>query len=356
MTLQPTSVEDLQAAVTQHPRVHVRGAGTKTALSAPRPGTPTLDVAGLTGVLEHTPEECTFTALAGTRIDEIETRLAACGQYLPFDPPLSASGATLGGTVAAGVNGSCRLRYGGVRDFLIGARVVDGRGRIIRSGGKVVKNAAGFLLHQALVGSCGRLGILAELTFKVFPAAEAHATLRVPVADLPAAVALVDSVRRAGFDLEALDIEPPSVIWVRLAGFRDSLASRLDAVQLVMGEGTDVSTGEHDAAIWRDARELAWVPANHALVRVPITLPTLTRLDAALEWYETVRRYTVAGNLALIAWNGALDSLSTLLRDLTLKGQVLIGPTDHRFIGAVPSNAVEERLASVMDPDARFVA
>jgi glycolate oxidase FAD binding subunit len=354
MTLRPTSLEDLQAAVAAHPRVHVRGAGTKTALSGARAGTPTLDLSGLTGVLEHTPEECTFTALAGTRIDEIEARLAAHGQYLPFDPPLAASGATLGGTVAAGVNGSCRLRYGGVRDFLIGARIVDGRGRVIRSGGKVVKNAAGFLLHQALVGSCGRLGILAELTFKVFPAAEAHATLRVPATDVPAAVALVDSVRRAGFDLEALDIDPPTAIWVRLAGFRDSLASRVDAVQLAMGGRAEVSTGEHDAAIWRDAREFAWVPANHALVRVPITLPVLTRLDAALEWYEAARRYTVAGNLALMAWNGALDSLSALLRDLALKGEVLIGPAGDRFVGAVPSNAVEERLASVMDPDARF--
>jgi glycolate oxidase FAD binding subunit len=354
MTLRPTSLEDLQGAVAEHPRVHVRGAGTKSALSGARARTPILELAGLTGVLEHTPEECTFTALAGTRIDEIETRLAGYGQYLPFDPPLAASGATLGGTVAAGVNGSCRLRYGGVRDFLIGARIVDGRGRVIRSGGKVVKNAAGFLLHQALVGSCGTLGVLAELTFKVFPAAEAHATLRVPATDLPAAVAQVDSVRRAGFDLEALDIDPPTAIWVRLAGFRDSLPSRVDAVQLAMGGRADVSTGEHDAAIWRDAREFAWVPANHALVRVPITLPVLTRLDSALEWYEAARRYTVAGNLALIAWNGALDSLSALLRDLALKGEVLIGPAGDRVIGAVPSNAVEERLASVMDPDARF--
>jgi glycolate dehydrogenase FAD-binding subunit len=356
MTIRPTSIEDLQRAVAGHPRVHVRGAGTKTALSAPRAGTPTLDVAGLTGVLEHTPEECTFTALAGTRIGEIETRLAAYGQYLPFDPPLADSGATLGGTVAAGVNGSCRLRYGGIRDFLIGARIVDGRGRLVRSGGKVVKNAAGFLLHQALVGSCGRLGILAELTFKVFPAAEAHATLRVPGEDLAAAVALVDSVGRGGFDLEALDIEPPAVVWVRLAGFRDSLTARLDAVRLAMGGRVEVSTGEHDAAIWRSAREFAWVPTSHALVRVPITPPMLTRLDAALGWYEAARRYTVAGNLALIAWNGALDSLSALLRDLALKGAVLIGPACDRLIGAVPSNAVEERLASVMDPDARFAA
>ena len=154
---------------------------------AASPGTPTLDLAALAGIVEHTPEECTFTALAGTRISDIERLLAQHGQYLPFDPPLAVAGATLGGTVAAGVNGSCRYRYGGARDFLIGARIVDGRGRLTRSGGKVVKNAAGFLLHQALVGSCGTLGILAELTFKVFPAAEAHATIRVDAADLASA-------------------------------------------------------------------------------------------------------------------------------------------------------------------------
>jgi glycolate oxidase FAD binding subunit len=354
MTLRPASIEDLQAALAGHTRVHVRGGGTKPGLSSPRAGRPTLDLTGLAGVLEHTPEECTFTALAGTRIDDLESTLAAHGQYLPFDPPLATAGATLGGTVAAGLNGSCRLRYGGVRDFLIGARIVDGCGRVIRSGGKVVKNAAGFLLHQALVGSCGRLGILAELTFKVFPAAEAHATLRVPATDLPAAVTLVASVQRAGLDLEALDIEPPATVWVRLAGFREGLGSRVEAAQRALGGYADVSTGEHDAVIWRDAREFAWVPADHALVRVPMTVPMLARLDAALEWYEAPRRYTVAGNLALIAWNGALDSLSALLRDLALTGQVLIGPAGQPFIGALPANAVEERLATVMDPDARF--
>jgi glycolate oxidase FAD binding subunit len=355
MTLRPASIEDLQAAVVAYPRIHVRGAGTKTGLSSAAE-TPTLDLAGLAGVLEHTPEECTFTALAGTRIDEIEAGLAAHGQYLPFDPPLAASGATLGGTVAAGINGSCRLRYGGVRDFLIGARIVDGRGRVIRSGGKVVKNAAGFLLHQALVGSCGRLGVLAELTFKVFPAAEAHATLRVVATDLQAAVTLVATVQRAGFDLEALDIEPPATVWFRLAGFRDALGSRVDAVQHALGGCADVSTGADEPAVWRDAREFAWAPAGHFLVRVPTTLPVVTRLDAALEWYEAARRYTVAGNLALIAWNGALDSLAALLQDLALEGQVLVGPAGRPFIGAVPASAIDERLASVMDPDARFAS
>jgi glycolate oxidase FAD binding subunit len=354
MTLHPTTIEDLQAAVAGHARVRVRGGGTKTGLSSSGSEMPTLDMTGLAGIVEHTPEECTFSALAGTRIDDIERRLAAHGQHLPFDPPLAAAGATLGGTVAAGVNGSCRLRYGGVRDFLIGARIVDGRGRLVRSGGKVVKNAAGFLLHQALVGSCGRLGILAELTFKVFPAAEAHATVRVTVADLPAASALVASLQRARFDLEAIDIEPPATVWIRLAGFRDTLPSRIDAVERTLGAAAEISTGDDDTALWRDAREFAWAPANHSLVRVPITPPVLARLDAALEWYEAARRYAVAGNLALIAWNGALDSLSGLLRDLALTGQLLIGRAGPSFIGAVTASAVEERLRAVMDPDARF--
>ena len=160
MTLQPKSVGDLAALLPAHPRLRVRGAGTKCALSGPILEAPTLDLTALSGIVEHTPEECTFTALAGTPVAEIERVLAAHGQYLPFDPPLAAAGATIGGTVAAGVNGSCRYRYGGIRDFIIGAQIVDGRGRTTRSGGKVVKNAAGFLLHQALVGSCGRLGIL----------------------------------------------------------------------------------------------------------------------------------------------------------------------------------------------------
>ena len=90
----------------------------------------------------------------------------------------------------------------------------------------MVKNAAGFLLHQALVGSCGTLGILAELTFKVFPAAEAHATIRVGAADLASAAALMAAVQRARFDLEALDLEPPGTVWLRLGGFREALADR----------------------------------------------------------------------------------------------------------------------------------
>ena len=227
MAERPTSVDALAAIVPSQPHWQVRAGGTKPALSSAASGVPVLDMSGLAGILEHTPEECTFTALAGTRIADIERVLAVHRSHLPFDPPLAAAGATLGGTVAAGINGSCRYRYGGIRDFLIGTRIVDGEGRVVTSGGKVVKNAAGFLLHQAMVGSAGSLGLLAELTFKVFPAAEAHVTLRIDAGSIGAAVDVLSAVQRERFELAAADVTQPGTVWLRLGGFADALPTRL---------------------------------------------------------------------------------------------------------------------------------
>src|SRR5439155_368623 len=140
----------------------------------------------LSGIVEYEPSEFTFTALAGTPLKAIIAALAERGQYLPFDPPLADAGATLGGTIAAGLSGPGRVRFGGLRDFILGVRFVDGEGRILRMGGKVVKNAAGFDLPKFFVGSAGRFGVLAEITFKVFPRPAATRTLRLDAADFAA--------------------------------------------------------------------------------------------------------------------------------------------------------------------------
>ncbi len=133
--------------------------GTKPALSSSsRADVQRLDVSELTGVLEYDPAELTLTALAATPLVEVQTALAEHGQHLPFDPPLAEAGATLGGVVATGAAGAGAWRNGGVRDFVIGVRFVDGTGRLITGGGKVVKNAAGFDLPKLMVGSIGRLG------------------------------------------------------------------------------------------------------------------------------------------------------------------------------------------------------
>lgn len=353
-TTRPGSVSELADLVPSRSRWHVRAGGTKPALSSPRPDVPVLDMSGLAGILEYQPEECTFTALAGTRVSDVERALRPHRQYLPFDPPFSAAGATLGGTVASGLSGSCRYRFGGIRDFLIGARIVDGEGRLVQSGGKVVKNAAGFLLHQALVGSGGTLGVLAELTFKVFPESEAHATLRMEMGDLAAALAVMSDVQGARFDLEAVDITPPGTLWLRIGGFAEALAARVDLLRSVVGAAATVIVDDHEADVWREAREFGWVPAGSALIRVPITLPQLRPLDEALSRHRAAVRYSVAGNLAWIAWPESLPTLDALLRDRHLVGQIIIGSANRSLLGAVDANPFGDRLRSVMDPRGRF--
>ncbi|HEY6887587.1 MAG TPA: FAD-binding protein, partial [Solirubrobacter sp.] len=172
MTVTTDAVESVRAALLETDLALPVAGATKPALTGG------LDVAGLRGIVEYDPAELTFTALAGTPLREIVTALAEHGQYLPFDPPWVDAGATLGGTVAAGLSGSCSHRHGGIRDFVLGVRFLDGTGRLVGGGGKVVKNAAGFDLPKLFVGSVGRLGVLVQLSLKVFPAPAAWATLR----------------------------------------------------------------------------------------------------------------------------------------------------------------------------------
>lgn len=117
-------IERTHALVAEESCVRPVGGRSKGALSRDA----NVHFAALSGVLQYEPAEYTFTALAGTRIAEVDPLLAANGQYLPFDPPLGRSGATLGGTVAADDSVPGRFRYGGVRDFLLGVRLVDGAG------------------------------------------------------------------------------------------------------------------------------------------------------------------------------------------------------------------------------------
>ena len=350
----PESVEALAALIPRLPHLRLRAGGSKPGLSPRQSSVTDVDLGAFAGIVEYTPQECTFTALAATPLRDLDAALAGHGHHLPFDPPLVDAGATIGGTVAAGINGSCRYRFGGIRDFIIGVRLVDGCGRILQSGGKVVKNAAGFLLHQAMVGSCGRLGALTEVTFKVFPAAEVHATVRVPVDGVAAGLALMTSLQQTRLDLEALDLLSSSTVCLRIGGFAEAMPDRLDTVRRAIGSNLDVLEGEDDARVWREAREFAWADGAATLVRVPITPAAIARFDAAVARLDARRRYAVAGNLALAATDADPAQVDAVLAPLGLTGQVLRGPSPAPFIGAAIANPVDARLRAVMDPEGRF--
>ena len=316
-----------------------------------------VDLTKLTGIVEYEPGEYTFTARAGTRLADIRQALAEHGQYLPFDPPLVAAGATLGGAIAAGLSGSGRYRYGGLRDFILGVRVVDGQGQLVRSGGKVVKNAAGFDLSKLMVGSLGRLGIVVEASFKVFPAPAAYATLCVERPTLAAALAALVPVMQGPYDLEALDIVPQAegvAVYARMGGAPAALAERLARLTRVLGAGTRLAD-DQEAAFWEEQREFLWATDGAALVKTATTPTSLPALAAARPHPGAARRYGVGGNLVWIAWPGPLAGLHDLLAGQGLAGLVVRGAPEQPIIGRAPESLLTGRIRQALDPNHRFL-
>lgn len=363
MTVHAATDRDVQDAVGQHDAIRVRGTGTKSPIDD---RAVTLDVSGLRRVVEYSADECVLTALAGTPLLDIDALLAAHGQYLPFDPPFAAAGATVGGTVGAGVSGSLRYRYGGVRDFVIGARIVDGEGRSIRSGGKVVKNAAGFLLHHAMVGSAGRFGVLTEVTLKVFPSPEARSTVVSECGTLQEAMRRVRALEAQRLDLEALDASEAGTLWIRVAGRAAALQARIDNV--IAATGGRAVIGAEEAQIWNDAREFAWVPAGQSIVKVPLSGSAIDAVASAVAATAPRRaessgnrpeaprvRVTCGGRCAWIA-TPDVTSIDTRLASAGLRGVVIRGAAAGERIGRPDSHIFEERVRRVLDPHSRFRA
>jgi glycolate oxidase FAD binding subunit len=342
------TIPEIVDVVKTQPRVRVRGGGTKPALTE----SANLEMQKLSGILEYDPSEYTFTALAGTRVSEVAALLAQHGQHMPFDPPLLEAGATLGGTVAAGLSSSGRQRFGGVRDFVLAVQFVDGLGGVVRGGGKVVKNAAGFDFPKMSCGALGAFGVLTELTFKVFPAPKAWATLQLECQNLTTALEVMLKLAGSSFDLECLDIFGSSVI-VRIGGIPEALETRLEDIQKFVGLEGQVT--HDDNWIWRDTREFLWLKPNAALVKIPITPSKIPALEARiLEHGRT--RYISSGNLCWLEWTDSLENLDLILLELGLSGLVLRGNTTRVLLGKQVGGVLLERVLNTFDPERKFRA
>ena len=348
-----TDLRDLQEAVRESARVRAHGACTKCAPI--QEGVRALDLSAYSGVIEYHPTEFVITAWAGTPVAEVQDLLARHGQYLPFDPLLAERGATLGGTVAANACGPERYRYGGARDFLIGVRLIDGNGALIQGGGKVVKNAAGFDYPKLMVGSLGTLGILTEVTFKVFPKPEAYTTLRVALPSLGDALALLPTLTNCPYDLNAIDIlvdpeDERATLFIRVGGLAAGLPQRMARVRALCGAGELMDEAD-EAAFWRAAHAFTWLHAGESAVKVPLTPARIPALDAHL--HSLQRRYSVGGNVAWIATNDVMR-LDAVLKSLGLAGLVLINAKGNPRIGQWQRNAFAERVARALDPQGKF--
>jgi glycolate oxidase FAD binding subunit len=171
----------VKAAAAEGRALEIRGAGTRAGQGRPVAGEP-LETAGHRGVVAYDPAELVLTARAGTPLAEIEALLEANGQMLAFEPPRFGAGGTLGGAVASGLSGPRRPFTGALRDYVLGVRVLNGRGEVLRFGGTVFKNVAGFDAFRLMAGAHGTLGVLLDVSLRVVPrpAVEAALTLDLP--------------------------------------------------------------------------------------------------------------------------------------------------------------------------------
>ncbi len=247
--IEPETVDDvvelLRGAAGSGLSVVPRGAGTKLGWgNPPRSLDLVLDVRRLDRVLEYNPGDLVVRAQAGRTLAALQEQLAEKGQVLALDPP--ERGATLGGVVAANASGPRRLRYGTVRDLIIGVTVVLADGTLAHAGGKVVKNVAGYDLGKLFTGSLGTLGVLVEVIFRLHPLAAFTRTVQLPYDGAPAAAELVSSILHSPLVPSALELVRPrggdGQLAVLFEGVEPAVAAQVEATRGLCA-GATVSDG-----------------------------------------------------------------------------------------------------------------
>jgi glycolate oxidase FAD binding subunit len=332
--------EAIRAAAADGRRLRTRGGGTKDFYGQALEGE-ILDTRGCTGIVAHDPTELVVTVRGGTPLDELEAALAAKGQMLAFEPPHFGAGATIGGAVAAGLSGPRRAAAGAVRDFVLGVRLLDGRGQALAFGGQVMKNVAGYDVSRVMAGALGTLGVITEVSLKVLPIPVAEATLRF---ELPEDRAIEAVNKWAGRPLP-----------ISATAYADGdLAVRLSGAAAAVRAGREKLGGaplepERAARFWRGIRdhEDAFFAGPEPLWRlsVPSATPPL-----GLE------------GRALVEWGGALRWLKSSAEARTLRdaaaragGHATLFRGGDKSVGAfhplAPAVAtIHRRLKAEFDP------
>lgn len=281
----------------------VRGGGTR---GVPVVGA-VLETGGLSGVHLYEPGALTLVVGAGTPLEEVEAVLAEKGQRLAFEPmdhrALLASGPgapTIGGVIAANVSGPRRVQGGAARDHLLGVRFVDSAGRVLRNGGRVMKNVTGYDLVKLMAGSWGTLGVLSEVSLKVLAVPQAEATL--VLRGQGAAAAVADLCRAMGtpWDVSGAAWRGPSAErLIRVEGLSGSVAYRAGRLRDLLG-ADEVLEGPESAALWAAVRDVSDFAGSMApLWRVSVKPTDGPVLLAALE-------AAGVGHEAVCDWSGGL--------------------------------------------------
>ena len=232
-----------QAAAAKKP-LRLKGGGSKDFYGGSLVGD-VLETRSYAGIVSYDPTELVVTCRCGTPLVELEQLLAGQGQMLAFEPPHFGESATVGGAVASGLSGPRRATSGSLRDFVLGAKLIDGRGEVLNFGGQVMKNVAGYDVSRLIAGSMGTLGLILEVSLKVLPRAAAELTLRQEAPQVKA-LQLMNSWAGRPLPISATCWED-GLLSLRLAGARAAVAA---ARQQLGGELV-----EDGKSFWQALRE-----------------------------------------------------------------------------------------------------
>jgi len=263
--------EAIKSAVSAGAPVEVAGGGSRRALGRPVQAERTLSTAALNGIALYEPGALCLVAGAGTPLRVIEETLQAENQRLAFEPMdhrvllgASQTEPTLGGVVACGVSGPRRIQAGACRDSLIGVRFVNGKGDIVKNGGRVMKNVTGYDLVKLMAGTYGTLGVLSEVSFKLQPRPEAEATVIVEGLSDASAVEVLAAALGSPFDITGAahipqDVEPgqEARTLVRIEGFEKSIAYRTEKLTGLLSAygGVRAVTDGDSQSLWSRVRD-----------------------------------------------------------------------------------------------------
>ncbi|MFG0233290.1 glycolate oxidase subunit GlcE [Achromobacter sp. 413638] len=350
--------DQVMTARAGHKPLFVMGGGSKSFYGNYRPVTPQdghclLDMTPYRGIVNYHPSELVVTVRAGTPLADLEAELAAHGQMLAFEPPHFGPAATVGGCVAAGLSGPRRMSAGALRDFVLGARLLDSDGRMLSFGGEVMKNVAGYDVSRLLAGSHGIFGALLEVSLKVVPKPMQEVTLARPATQAQALSCFAQwrgkplPVSATSWSGDADGGE--GMLCVRLSGAPPALAS---ARQQIGGDAMEPDAAQ---AWWRSLREQThtFFEPGKPLWRLALP-PTAAALDLGptlLEWGGGQR--WLCGNYEAAALRERAASLgghATLFRPAGMSV-----PEDGVFHPLAPALAlITRRLKQELDPAGLF--
>ncbi len=331
--LAPGDEAELAAAVgdaaAKRSPLAVEGGGTRRGLGRPTQTAATLTTAGMTGVTLYEPAELVIAARAGTPLDTVETLLANQNQRLAFEPIdhravlASAGTPTIGAVAACNLSGPRRIQVGAARDSLIGLRVVTGRGDVVKSGGRVMKNVTGYDLVKFLSGSYGTLGVFSEVTFKVAPIPETEATIVIGGLDDETAVKALSAALASPWSVTGAAHLPPfeheiARTLIRIEGFDASVRERRDKLVAALAAfgRAEAVPAVASASIWKAVRDLSALGAPKRAVVWRVSVRPSDGPPLVVELRRTLPcrvLYDWGGGLIWVAANDTGDAAGAMV-------------------------------------------